>query len=48
MFIVRSATFRLLFVMLILAHDCWKIARFEVTQHPTAGWLSRQATEAFP
>ena len=22
--------------------------RFDVTQHPTAGWLSRQVTEAFP
>jgi len=37
MFIVPSATFRLLFVMLILAHDRRKIVRFDVTQHPTAG-----------
>jgi len=22
--------------------------RFDVTQNPTAGWLSRQVTEAFP
>ncbi len=36
MFIVPSATFRLLFVMLILAHDRRKIVRFDVTQHPTA------------
>ncbi len=35
MFIVPSATFRLLFVMLILAHDRRKIVRFDVTQHPT-------------
>ena len=48
MFVVASATFRLLFVTLILAHDCRKIVRFDVTQHPTAGWLSRQVTEAFP
>jgi hypothetical protein len=48
MFIVPSATFRLLFVMLILAHDRRKIVRFDVTEHPTAGWLSRQVTEAFP
>jgi hypothetical protein len=48
MFIVPSATFRLLFVLLILAHDRRKIVRFDVTQHPTAGWLSRQVTEAFP
>ena len=48
MFIVPSATFRLLFVMLILAHDRRKIVRFDVTEHPTAGWRSRQVTEAFP
>jgi len=38
----------LLFVMLILAHDRRKIVRFDVTEHPTAGWLSRRVTEAFP
>ena len=48
MFIVPSATLRLLFVMLILAHDRRKIVRFDVTQHPSADWLSRQVTEAFP
>jgi putative transposase len=48
MFVVASATFRLLYVMIILAHDRRKIVRFDVTQHPTAGWLSRQVTEAFP
>ena len=47
MFVVPSATFRRFFVMLILAHDRG-IMRFDVTQHPTAGWLSRQVTEAFP
>ena len=47
MSVVASATFRLLFVTLILAHDRRKIVRFDVTQHPTAGWLSRQVTEAF-
>jgi hypothetical protein len=48
MFVVASASFRLLYVMIILAHDRRKIVRFDVTQHPTAGWLSRQLTEAFP
>ena len=48
MFIVASASFRLLYVMIILAHDRRKIVRVDVTQHPTAGWLSRQVTEAFP
>ena len=48
MFIVASASFRLLYVMIILAHDRRKIVRFNVTRYPTAGWLSRQVTEAFP
>jgi transposase InsO family protein len=48
MFTVPSATFRLLFVMLILAHDRRRIVQFDVTQHPTAAWLSQQVTEAFP
>ena len=34
--------------MIILAHDRRKIMRAAVTEHPTAGWLSRQVTEAFP
>ena len=47
-FVVASASFRLLYVMIILAHDRRKIVRLDVTSHPTAGWLSRQVTEAFP
>ena len=48
MFVVASASFRLLYVMIILAHDRRKIVRIAVTEHPTAAWLSRQVTEAFP
>jgi putative transposase len=48
MFVVACASFRLLYVMIILAHDRRKIVRFDVTLHPTAGWLSRQVIEAFP
>jgi len=48
MFIVPSATFRLLFVTIILAHDRRQIVCAAVTDHPTAVWLSRQVTEAFP
>jgi putative transposase len=33
---------------MILAHDRRKIVRFDVTPYPTAVWLSRQVTEAFP
>ena len=48
MFVVVSASFRLLYVMVILAHDRRRIVRFDVTEHPTAIWLSQQVTEAFP
>jgi len=48
MFVVASASFRLLYVMIILARDRRKIMRTAVTEHPTAAWLSRQVTEGFP
>src|ERR1700730_12255796 len=48
MFVAVSASFRLLYVMIILAHERRKIVRFDVTQHPTAAWLSQQLIEAFP
>jgi transposase InsO family protein len=48
MFVVASASFRLLYVMIILAHDRRKIMRTAVTEHPTEAWLARQVTEAFP
>ncbi len=48
MFVVASASFRLLYVMIILAHDRRTIVRFDVMRYPTAGWLARQVTDAFP
>jgi hypothetical protein len=48
MFVVASASFQLLYVMIILTHDRRRIVRFDVTRNPTAGWLARQITEAFP
>jgi putative transposase len=48
MFAVATASFRLLYVIVILNHARRRIVRFDVTQHPTAAWLSRQVTEAFP
>jgi putative transposase len=48
MFVVASASFRLLYVMIVLNHDRRRIVRFDVTRNPTAGWLARQITEAFP
>jgi hypothetical protein len=48
MFVVASASFRLLYVMIILTHDRRKIARFDVIRNPTTSWLARQVTEAVP
>ena len=48
LFVVASASLRLLYIVIILSHDRRKIVRFDVSEHPTAAWLSRQVTEAFP
>ncbi len=48
MFVVVTAAFRLLYVSVIIGHARRKILHLNVTRHPTAGWLSRQITEAFP
>src|ERR1700730_14173716 len=48
MFVAVSASFQLLYVMIILAHGRTRIVRFDVTQHPTAAWLAQQVFEAFP
>ncbi len=48
MFVVASASFRLLYVMIILVHDRRSIIHTAVTEHPTAVSLSPHVTEAFP
>ena len=46
--VVRTVSFDLLFAFLVLGHDRRQLVWFEVTRHPTAEWLARQITEAFP
>jgi putative transposase len=48
MFIVATATFRILYTLIVLDHDRRKIIHFAVTENPTQVWLSHQMTEAFP
>ena len=48
MCIVPTLTFDLLFAFLVLGHGRRQLLWFEVTRHPTAEWLARQITEAFP
>ena len=47
-FVVPTATYRLLFVLVLLAHDRRRIRHVAVTAHPTAGWTAQQLREAFP
>ena len=47
-FIVPTATFKVLFVFLVLAHERRRIVHFNVTEHPTAQWTAQQIVEAFP
>jgi transposase InsO family protein len=48
MCIVPTLSFERLFVFLVLGHGRRRLLWFEVTRHPTAAWLARQITEAFP
>ena len=46
--IVPTVGFRLLFVLAILRHERRRLISLSVTDHPTAEWIARQLTEAFP
>jgi transposase InsO family protein len=48
MCVVPTVTFERLFAFLVLAHGRRQLLWVEVTSHPTAEWLARQITEAFP
>jgi transposase InsO family protein len=46
--IVPTVGLRLLFVLVILRHQRRRLISLTVTAHPTAEWIARQVTEAFP
>jgi transposase InsO family protein len=48
MCMVPTLSFERLFAFLVLGHGRRQLLWFEVTRHPTAAWLARQITEAFP
>jgi transposase InsO family protein len=47
-FTVPTATFRILYVFIVLSHDRRQIVHFNVTAHPSAMWTAQQLVEAFP
>jgi putative transposase len=47
-FTVPTATFRVLFVFIVLAHERRRVVHFGVTEHPTQEWTRQQMREAFP
>ena len=46
--VVPTVTFDRLFAFLVVGHGRRQLLWFEVARHPTAEWLARQITEAFP
>jgi putative transposase len=47
-FTVPAARLRMLFILVVLAHDRRRIVHFNVTEHPTAVWTAQQIVAAFP
>jgi putative transposase len=47
-FVVPTATCRLLFLLVILAHERRRVVHVAVTEHPTAAWTAQQLRGAFP
>ena len=47
-FVVPTATFSLLFVLVVLRHERRRIVHIGTTAHPTAAWVAQQIREAFP
>jgi putative transposase len=47
-FTVPTARLRVLFVLVVLAHQRRRVVHFNVTEHPTAYWTAQQIVNAFP
>jgi putative transposase len=47
-FVVPTVTFKVLFVLVILAHERRRIVHVNVTEHPTEEWTAQQVVDAFP
>jgi hypothetical protein len=47
-FVVPTVTYKVPFVLVILAHERRRVVHFNVTEHPTAQWTAQQVIDAFP
>ncbi len=47
-FVVPTATFRVLYLFVVLLHHRRRVVHFNVTDSPTAAWTAQQIVEAFP
>ncbi|MGB3049431.1 MAG: integrase core domain-containing protein [Polyangiales bacterium] len=47
-FVVPTATFRILYVFLVLDHERRRIVHFDVTEGPSARWTGQQLVNALP
>jgi transposase InsO family protein len=47
-FTVPTARWRVLFVLVVLAHHRRRVLHFNITEHPTAAWTAQQIVDAFP
>jgi len=47
-FVVPTVTCRLLYVLVVVAHERRKVIHFNITQAPTAEWTAQQVVNAFP
>ena len=47
-FTVPTATFRVLYVFIVLSHDRRSVLHFNITEHPTAQCTAQQIIEGFP
>ena len=47
-FVVPTITYKVLFVLVILAHARRRMVHYNVTEHPTAAWTAQQVVNAFP
>jgi putative transposase len=48
LFVVPTVTYKVLFVLVILAHERRRVLHVNVTEHPTEQWTVQQVVEAFP